>query len=276
MKSQFFWLLIPFALAGCDLQPSDTGEGADPAAATPTPPTPPTTSASAVATTNTNGAVNVVERTELYIFNYSWPQQAGQIEPLADWLNKKLTAQRKALADEARREAQDARENGFPFNTYSSGTAWEVVADLPQYLSLSADLSSYRGGAHPNYGFDTMVWDKERDSALEPIEFFVSAKALDSALGKQLCDRLNVERTRRRGIPVDPAAGDAFNSCVKVDETNLLLGSRSGKKFDRIGVQIAPYLAGPYAEGSYEFTFNMTPALLAQVKPEYRDAFATP
>ncbi len=73
---------------------------------------------------------------------------------------------------------------------------------------------------------------------------------------------------------MEEAEGDDFSACVKPDATNLLLGSRSGRKFDRVGVQIAPYIAGPYAEGAYEFTFDVTPEVLETVKPEYRDAFA--
>ena len=148
-----------------------------------------------------------------------------------------------------------------------------MVADLPGWLSLSAELSEYSGGAHPNYGYDTMVWDKTRKLPLEPIAFFNSAAELDAVLGEQLCEALNAERAKRRGGPVPEDSDDFFDACVKVDETNLLLGSRRGTHFDRIGIQIAPYLAGPYAEGTYEFTFPVTPELLATVKPEYREAF---
>ena len=77
-----------------------------------------------------------------------------------------------------------------------------MVADLPDFMSLSANYSTYMGGAHPNYGFDAMVWDKSREIALEPIAFFSSAEALDEALGEQLCAALNAERERRRGMPV--------------------------------------------------------------------------
>ena len=43
---------------------------------------------------------------------------------------------------------------------------------------------------------------------------------------------------------------------------------------DRIGILIGPYEAGPYAEGGYEVTLPVTPAILAVVKPEYRASFA--
>ncbi|MDE1466974.1 DUF4163 domain-containing protein [Aurantiacibacter sp. D1-12] len=222
------------------------------------------------------GARTVSEETDLFFFEYSYPQAAGEIPQLAQWLDQLLDRRRQALAAEAAEGRERARSNGFPFNSYSSGTAWEVVADLPGWLSLSAALDSYQGGAHPNYGFDAIVWDKANDRALEPIAMFTSAEALDGALGERLCDALNAEREQRRGMPVDQEAGDGFNSCITPDETNLLLGSSSGERFDRIGIQIAPYLAGPYAEGSYEFTFVVDEQILEIVKPQYREAFGAP
>lgn len=217
----------------------------------------------------------MAEQTDTFLFEYAYPKESGEIPELAAWLDAKLEKERTALAVEADEGREEARDNGFPFNKYSSLTEWQVVADLPDYLSLSATLSTYTGGAHPNYGFDAMIWDKAAGKARGPMSFFTSASALDEALGEELCAALNAERAKRRGTEIPEQSEDAFDQCVKGDEVNLLLGSRSGVKFDRIGVQIAPYIAGPYAEGAYEFTFDITPQLLETVKPEYRSAFAT-
>ncbi|WAT19070.1 DUF4163 domain-containing protein [Aurantiacibacter sp. MUD11] len=260
----------PLLLAAC--VPAD--EIDDPSATasqTPEAPLPPGATSESLPV---GGARQVSEETDLFIFEYSYPQAAGEIVPLARWLDVRLDRERNALATRATQGQEEARDNGFPFNTYSDSTRWEVVANLPDWLSLSADLSSYTGGAHPNYGFDTIVWDKQRNIALEPIAFFTSPAALDRALGEQLCEALNRERERRRGRPVEEHSNDPFDSCVKPDETNLLLGSTDGALFNRIGIQIAPYLAGPYAEGSYEFTFPVTAELLQTVREEYRGAFA--
>ncbi|APE27030.1 hypothetical protein BMF35_a0201 [Aurantiacibacter gangjinensis] len=255
-------------MAGCE------GEVQTPEDVPPSPPVATDTPDGDSTATPTGGARQVSERTDLFIFEYSYPQAAGEVDGLASWLDTRLAAEREALAAEATRERREARDNGFPFNTYSSSTSWEVVADLPDWLSLSADLSSYQGGAHPNYGFDTIVWDKERGVALNPIAFFTSREALDAALGEQLCEALNAERERRRGAPVEEGSADEFEQCVAPDETNVLLGSTDGALFNRIGIQIAPYVAGPYAEGSYEFTFPVTPELLEVVREELRGAFA--
>lgn len=260
--------MLAAALAGCE--PADDVVEPTPAT-TPEPPVPPgDTEAPAPA----GGARQVAERTDLFLFEYSYPQAAGDVEPLARWLDERLARERDRLARNAAEGRSEARDNGFPFNSYSSETAWEVVADLPDWISLSAHLSSYTGGAHPNYGFDTLVWDKQSDAPLEPISFFTSPAALDGAIGEQLCDALNAERAERRGEPVEEGSDDSFDACIEPDETNLLLGSSDGEKFDRIGIQIAPYLAGPFVEGSYEFTFPVTEEVLEVVREEYRPAFA--
>ena len=272
MKRRFTWIAVPtLLLAGCDW----FGASSDPEpTATPTGAQTPTPDATGTQVP-TEGARQISEETDTFLFEYSYPKEAGEVEELATWLDARLDRARQELANDARRGREQARSNGFPFNQYSSGTAWEVVADLPRWLSLSADLYSYQGGAHPNYGFDAVLWDKQESVALEPIAMFTSKEALDEALGDKLCDALNAERERRRGTPVEAGSDDTFDACVKPDETNLLLGSRGGEKFDRIGIQIAPYLAGPYAEGSYEFDFAMDEELLAIVRPEYRGDFAT-
>lgn len=220
------------------------------------------------------GARSVAEQTDTFVFEYSYPQAAGDTEGLAGWLDARLERERQQLATRAAQGRDEARDNGFPFNSYSSETAWEVVADLPNWLSLSASQSFYYGGAHPNYSFDTIVWDKQAGATMEPIAFFTSPEALDEAIGAQMCAALNAEREKRRGRPVEEGSDDSFDACIKPDETNLLLGSSNGESFDRIGIQIAPYLAGPYVEGSYEFTFPVTPELLEVVREDYRGAFA--
>ena len=258
------------SLAGCDLF-----SGTDPApVATPTPSVSQSPDATASAAP-ADGAKQVREETDTFVFEYSWPTEAGEIPALAQWLQARLDRGREALAANARRGRDTARDNGFPFNQYSSDTTWTVVADLPGWLSMSAELSSYEGGAHGNFGFDTIVWDKAGMVPREPMSFFTSAEALDGVLGERLCDQLNAERAKRRGQPVDDESGEQFDACVTPDETNVLLGSRNGEKFDRIGIQIAPYIAGPWAEGSYEFDFDVDEDILAIIRPEYREAFAT-
>ena len=263
-------LMILALLSGCDWM---GGTKPDPQpSATPVPT--PSGSESPAAPVTSSGARSVSEETDDYLFEYSYPAEAGNIPELAALLDKRLDNTRFELAREAARDREEARDDGFPFNKYSNSVAWKVVADLPGWLSLSSDLQNYTGGAHGNYGFGAIVWDKEGKRALQSADMFVSAEALDKAIGEAFCTDLNAEREKRRGIPAGNENFSSFDDCVSTSETTILPGSAGGNAFDRIGIKIGPYVAGPYAEGAYEFTYPVTAAVLEAVKPEYRASFA--
>lgn len=213
------------------------------------------------------------EETDDFLFEYAYPAEAGNIPELAALLDARLVRVREGLARDSRQAREDARGNGFPFNKYSIGIGWSVVAETPRFLSLSAAISSYSGGAHGNAGFDALVWDKEAVRAMEPGAFFSSTEALDAAIGTRLCDLLQRERAARRGAEAE--LGGAFDECVPLTDTTVLLGSTNARAFNRIGVLIAPYVAGPYAEGTFEFTVPVDAEVLAAVREEYRSAFAS-
>ncbi len=220
------------------------------------------------------GARSVAEETDDFLFEYAYPAEAGNIPELAELLSARLATGRAELAAQSAEAREAAHDDGFPFNKYSSSTKWSVVADTPRFLSLSSAHESYTGGAHGIYGFGSLVWDREAGRAMQPDDFFTSLDALDEVLAGRFCEQLNGERARRRGEQVADGSDDMFDQCVPLRETTVLLGSSNGRAFNRIGVQIGPYVAGPYAEGSFEFTFPVTPAVLEVVKEDYRSAFA--
>jgi hypothetical protein len=213
-------------------------------------------------------------RTADYVFSYSWPAQVEAIPALRAHLAADQAERKRTLAGEAaeaRRAA--AADPDLRFVPYTLEVEWQVVTDLPGWLSLSQRNSHFEGGAHPNSGFDSRVWDRKAGRALAPRDLFVSAKALDDALRGPFCDALDRERAVRRGEPVNRASGDDFDACIAPSEQTLILGSTDRKRFDRIGILVSPYAAGPYAEGSYDITVPVTPAVLQAVKPEFRATF---
>ena len=240
----------------------------------------PSATASAVATPLPSatpipaGARSISDETDDFLFEFSYPAEAGNIPELAALLDARLNRMRDELASQSAEAREDARDNGFPYNKYSIGMEWELVADTPRFLSLSASMSSYTGGAHGNFGFDSLVWDKERAIALDPDAFFTSPAALDEALKEPVCEELQTERAKRRGDEAQDSARGMFDDCVALAETTILLGSSGGKSFDRIGVQIGPYVAGPWAEGTYEFTMPVNAAVMKAVAEPYREAFS--
>ncbi len=205
-------------------------------------------------------------------FSYSWPAQASAVPELA----ARFTAERDALLAEQKADWQEAlREfagescGGCMMRDFQKG--WDVVADLPRFLSLSASFYAYTGGAHGNGAFDALVWDREAKTAFDPKTMFTSQTALQQALGASWCKALKAERQKRLGADW---SDDGFFQCPPIADLTVLVGSSDKRAFDRIGLIAAPYVAGSYAEGPYELTFPVTPAVLAAVKPEYKAAFA--
>ncbi|HEU4821087.1 MAG TPA: hypothetical protein VFS87_08020 [Qipengyuania sp.] len=209
-------------------------------------------------------------------FSYQWPAAVTAQPALARLLRAerdRLLAQEKVEWTDA---LADSPQDCVSCRSRSFGKEWKVAADTPGLMSLSGEFSSYTGGAHGMYGLESLVWDKAAQRAVSGVELFQSPEALDAALGDKLCRALNAEREERRGEPVPPPTADdmGFNSCPSVSEATVLVGSSTGKAFDRIGIWFGPYVAGSYAEGAYELDFPVDAAVLRAVKPEYAAAFA--
>lgn len=205
-------------------------------------------------------------------FAYSWPAQVSAVPALVERFSTErdtLLAEQKAEWAEA--VAEFAGQDCIACTNRSFEKTWEVVADLPGFLSLSASFYVYTGGAHGNGAYDALVWDREAMSAVDPKAMFTSPEALQDALGAPWCKALKVERMKRLG---EDYSDDGFFQCPPLSDLTVILGSSNKQSFNRIGLLAAPYVAGSYAEGTYEVTLPVTPAVLVAVKPEYKPAFA--
>lgn len=260
-------LLIPaLLLAACNQSeeaksPAPAATAAAAAVAAPSPAAP-------------TAARKVSEASDLYSFDYGYPAAAAGIPSLKAMLDADLDKQKDELAAEAKTEQAEAARNGFPYRAHSRGFDWQVVTETPGWLSLSSMVSTYTGGAHPNYWFDTILWDKAANERRDPKDMFVSKEALAKAIQPEFCRQIDRQRTKKRGEPVKRDGDDPFAKCLDPSDYVVILGSSNGRAFDRIGVLVPPYEAGPYAEGDYEATVPVTPAILAAVKPEFRSSFA--
>jgi len=266
--SLFLCVTAALALPGCSQNapaPSDapSATSANPSPAAPPPPAPPAQ------------ARSVSESNDLYEFAYAYPAQAAAVPALRDWLDKDLETTKQALIADARKDKAEASKDGYPFHAWTASKEWKVVTDLPAWLSLSTIVGSYSGGAHPNYVFEAMVWDKTAGRRMAAIDLFTSKAALSAAIRKPFCDGLTKARMKKRGEEWPGDGIDDFTKCVDPMEQVVILGSAGHKGFDRVGFLIAPYNAGPYAEGDYEVTVPVTAQVIAAVKPEYRGAFTT-
>jgi hypothetical protein len=217
---------------------------------------------------------SVKESNERYEFEYAYPAAVGAIPALKTMLDADLDKQKAALIASAREQQAVSKKQGFDYIAVGNWTEWKVVTDLPTWLSLSADISSFEGGAHPNHGFDALLWDKRTNQRRDPTDLFTARAALSRVIGKDFCAALDKQRAEKRGAPIDPKSQDEFDQCIDPVANTVILGSSNHQTFDRIGILVAPYEAGPYVEGDYEVTLPVTDAVLATVKPEYRSSFA--
>ncbi len=205
-------------------------------------------------------------------FAYNWPAEVSAVPELV----ARFTLERDALLADQKAEWEASLKDFaggdcVACTNRSFEKAWEVVADLPRFVSLSASFYAYTGGAHGNGAYDALVWDRETKRAFDPKAMFRSPAVLQSALGDAWCAGLRAERMKRMG---DDYSDDGFFPCPPVADLTLLVGSSDGKAFDRIGLLAAPYVAGSYAEGTYEVTLPVTPAVLAAVGDQYKADFA--
>ncbi len=173
-------------------------------------------------------------------------------------------------------EAQaDAERYDYPFRPYDFSKGWDVVADTPGYLSLAAATYTYTGGAHGNSVFDSMIWDRKAEEAMPQTALFASSETLERAVREAYCTGLRAEQAERLGANMTNGA-DLFEGCPALEELVIVLGSTDGTSFNSINLMAAPYVAGSYAEGSYEVTIPVTQAVIDAAKPGYRAAFAIP
>lgn len=213
----------------------------------------------------------VAQTTVDFSFEYTYPVEAARIAPLKAWLDAEKARQHRWLARAAAAARREAKAAGVPFRAFDMQTGWQVVANTPRFLSLSSSSYSDTGGAHGNGASGGLIWDKRAGRRMDATALFVSTATFRSAVMTPWCRWMRAERTRRVG----PDAGDTiFGQCPPLNDVTVLLGSSTGRAFDRIGVIADQYVVGSYAEGPYEHTLPVTAAVLRAVKPEYRGAFA--
>ncbi len=94
---------------------------------------------------------------------------------------------RDALIAAAQRDKAAAEKGEFPYRPHSHLQKWQRVTSTPRFLSLSAEIETYMGGAHGMTNFDTLLWDRNRRKRLKPLDLFKSGEAFDAAIRDAFC-----------------------------------------------------------------------------------------
>jgi hypothetical protein len=153
------------------------------------------------------------EKSPLYELRLRVPEAAMTIMQLKD----KILALYKADADEAKSDAKDDREDNPNFRPYIVDTVWRVTFEDNAVLSLSAEINSDTGGAHPNEAFQTLVWDKKANRTV-PVEALFQpdqAKAALTAIAdaaSKAWTRTYIQRSGEKPAPNADMAGQGIGA----------------------------------------------------------------
>lgn len=211
-----------------------------------------------------------VRDSPLLDFEYSWPQAIVSETKLVAQLNEDLSKS----YDEALKEARETKtlvdETGGPFHQNMFNRVWKLGGQTPRLLSLESSTDTYTGGAHPMHNSAGLLWDRSGDRQVKLTELSAAPDGLEAAIRPEFCKRLDAERLKRRQGEV--LEGD-FSRCPELSEVTVIpVDSNGTGRFNSIRLIADPYVAGPYAEGSYEISVSVSDALVAALKPEFRSA----
>lgn len=210
----------------------------------------------------------VEQKDDALEFRYGYPAEAAAIPKLAQHLDQERDAKRLKATEQAQADRTQALANNFPVRAHILSQTWKKVAQTPRFLSLSSDVESYEGGAHGMVAFASLIWDRSRNKAMNPLDIFTSASAFDAAVEKDFCAGIAAAK-QKKGIESVDGGSDTFDMCPRASEQTIWLGSSDGKRIDRLTIGITAYVVGPYAEGNYRINVPMTATLARIVKPQY-------
>jgi hypothetical protein len=162
--------------------------------------------------------------------------------------------------------------SGEDFSGYESTTNWTLDSILPGLKILLAGRSSFTGGAHGYAFVDSLIWDSKAGAPISFAGLFSNAAAARALLNPAYCRALDRERLARRGEPTPK--DDMFGACPDLfKEAEAYPATPVYGKYSRIAISLAPYVGGPYSEGTYDLEIVIPKGLKALVKPQYQALF---
>jgi hypothetical protein len=201
-------------------------------------------------------------------FGWRVPPEIGIIPPLFNEMRAKAEAGLAAGLQTADYDAAEARKSGQPTRQYTDITFWIVAADTPRLLAVTGQIYGYTGGAHGNTGYDSVLWDRKLGKLIGVPDLFADRAKARAILEPMVCKALAAEQAKRRG---GQKLGGDFDKCPPLAQATIVPFSGFSPVATQVRVIFAPYVAGPYVEGSYEITLPWPDEVKPLVKPEYRE-----
>ncbi|MGH8055449.1 MAG: DUF3298 and DUF4163 domain-containing protein [Stenotrophomonas sp.] len=222
---------------------------------------------------------DVIEHTPNYMVGISYPPAAAKYPGLAQELTR--------YAEHAKAELLKAASelgNDKPTAPYELSLSFDMLTDTPKVVAVSADGSSYTGGAHGQPLVARFVWLPEQQKLLkaedlintpkgwQAVSDFVEDKLLEQAMVRAQGEDLspedqqeqvrNLSRMINEGTAPEPANFSQFQPVL--DDA----GQISALRF-----VFPPYQVGPYSDGTQTVDVPAA-ALLPNVAADYRELFS--
>lgn len=215
----------------------------------------------------------VKEESALLDFSYAWPAEAAAIPALDGRLEADSTDQR---AEAMRTAEQDrvARTPDIPFHGHYFHQSWSTYGSTPRLLSLAAEIGTYTGGAHGMTVYKALLWDRVQGAEIPLETIFANVSSALSSMTPVYCAELDRQRARKREEALPLTGTGWMVECPALAEQVIApIDLDRNRRFDALRVLVAPYNAGPYAEGSYEVDVPLTDAALALLRSDYSGSF---
>jgi hypothetical protein len=203
-------------------------------------------------------------------FRYRWAAEAAAIPSLQRKLRAELRTDRARTAARARADRQSALKANYPFHQHFFDRSITFGGQSARLASFADQRSTYTGGAHPNSGTTTILWDRQRGAETSFRALFRNSPA--AILRPAYCKGLAAERQRKMGSA--KPSGIYGETCPDPLKLTIIPEDKNRDgRFDVVNVTADPYAVGSYAEGYYIVMLPVTRALIAALKPEFRASF---
>lgn len=206
-------------------------------------------------------------------FSYTLPALPDTVPLLASRLESERQRAQFAYSEARAELAETMPEDSAMVAGFQHDQRWTVTGQTEALIGLGSETYSYTGGAHGNTAFDALVWDVETDRPIGVLGLFANRYLGLSIIDQPFCEGLREQQIERMG---DISGDDFWGGCPPLNEVAIAPMGSDGGPFTSFRVRVPPYIAGPYAAGSFDVDVRVTSEILDALKPGYRDSFALP
>lgn len=178
----------------------------------------------------------------------------------------------KSFAAQAHGDRAHLAAKGLQTPPYQRDIAWTLTAATPRLLSARESWFDDTGGAHPNHGWNGLLWNIPEDRAIPRAELF-RPDADQAKLEQGLCEAIKAAKVQRVGAQEAAEEAGSWPCPRWADSDFVFAPSTVHGKLGGLVFLFDPYSLGPYAEGDYQVTVPLA-EFQGALSPAYADEFA--